>query len=55
MRLEPAMAQASHESVRQRYLGQARYRCLLAQLHLHSLAGNDRQHSIQQINAWLQP
>lgn len=38
-----------------RDLAQARYRFLLAQLRLQSLAGDDRQESIQQANAWLAP
>ncbi len=38
-----------------RDLAQARYRFLLAQLRLQSLAGDDRQESIQQANVWLAP
>ena len=37
-----------------RDLAQARYRYLLAGLRLQTLAGNDREHSIQQTNAWLE-
>lgn len=36
-----------------RDLAQARYRYLLAQLHLQSLVGEDRQRNIEQVNAWL--
>ncbi|WP_159916475.1 TolC family outer membrane protein [Pantoea sp. 18069] len=38
-----------------RDLAQARYRYLLAQLHLQSLAGQDRLLNIEQANAWLAP
>lgn len=38
-----------------RDLAQARYRYLLAQLRLQSLAGQDRRQNIEQINAWLSP
>ena len=38
-----------------RDLAQARYRYLLAQLRLQSLAGQDRQQNIEQANAWLSP
>ncbi len=38
-----------------RDLAQSRYRYLLAQLRLQSLAGDDRQSTIQQVNAWLAP
>ncbi|MBF6631357.1 MAG: TolC family outer membrane protein [Comamonas sp.] len=38
-----------------RDLAQARYNYLLAQVHLHSLAGNDRWASITQANAYLVP
>lgn len=38
-----------------RDLAQARYRYLLAQLRLQSLAGQDRRQNIEQANAWLSP
>jgi outer membrane protein/protease secretion system outer membrane protein len=38
-----------------RDLAQARYRYLLAQLRLKSLAGQDRRQNIEQANAWLSP
>jgi len=38
-----------------RDLAQARYRYVVAQLQLQSLAGHDRLHNIDQANAWLTP
>ena len=38
-----------------RDLAQARYRYLVAQLHLQSLVGQDRLQNIDQANAWLSP
>lgn len=38
-----------------RDLAQARYRYLVAQLNLQSLAGHDRRQNIDQANAWLSP
>jgi len=38
-----------------RDLAQGRYRYLLAQLRLQSLAGQDRRQNIEQANAWLSP
>lgn len=38
-----------------RDLAQARYRYLMAQLQLQSLAGEDRARNIEQVNAWLSP
>ncbi|MEG1770409.1 MAG: TolC family protein, partial [Comamonas sp.] len=52
--LDVLQAQQQHTTTL-RDLAQARYRYLLAQLNLQSLAGEDRLLNIERTNAWLQP
>lgn len=52
--LDVLQAQQQHITTL-RDLAQARYRYLLAQLNLQSLAGEDRLLNIERANAWLQP